>query len=115
MQNQIQNDFKLPSFPKRGKFFRKGEEIIMSNSNRERIKRGIKRMQKAEPYSKSEFEAILNSMPDEIFPYLMGEMDNLPECTVEYDDDRFSATMAKHALDRYFAEHPQESIEDYIS
>ena len=86
----------------------------MSNSNRERIKRGIKRMQKAEPYSKSEFEAILNSMPDEIFPYLMGE-DNLPECTVEYDHDRFSATMAKHVLDRYSAKHPEESIEDYMS
>lgn len=79
----------------------------MSNSNRERIKRGIKRMQKAEPYSKSEFEAILNSMPDEIF--------SVCECTVEYDRDRFDATMAKHALDRYFAEHPEESIEDYIS
>ena len=85
----------------------------MQNSDSKYIKKAIERMQKAEPYSKSELESIFNSMPDDIFSCLMGEMDDLPECTVEYDDDRFNATMAKHAVDKYFAEHPQESIEDY--
>lgn len=73
----------------------------------QKIKKMIKRSKSAKHYTKDEME-VLN--------YHSDIADNLlkKEKTIERDEQRINATLAQIALDRYFKQHPEDSIENYF-
>lgn len=70
------------------------QENMVSDLSRDRIKRLIERSKLAKPYTKD----------DEEYDCL----------DAEYDGLRGAATSAKTLLDRYFEQHPEDKIENYI-
>lgn len=76
---------------------------MVSDSTRKFIRKAIERAKSAEPYP-IEF---LNSLPDDI-SLVDGD-------EAQVDQRRVTATMAKITLDKYFAQHPEDSIENYIA
>lgn len=78
-----------------------------SNSISQKIKRMIKRSQSAEHYTKDELR-VLNYHSD-IADNLLKESK-----AIEKDEQRINATLAQIALDRYFKQHPEDSIENYL-
>lgn len=73
-----------------------------SSSIRKYIIKAIERSKIAEPYSMDFF----NSLPDDIF--------SVSDDNIQLDQHRVVATLAKIALDKYFKEHPEDTIENYI-
>ena len=76
---------------------------MASDSIRTFILKAIERSKIAEPYP----DGFLEKQPDDMFP-VAGDSGPL-------DQRRVTATMAKKVLDKYFAEHPDDSIENYIN
>lgn len=72
---------------------------MVSDSIRKYIKKAIERASVAEPY------------PPEIWENRYSDIFNNGEI---YDQKRVTATMAKITLDKYFMNHPDDSIENYL-
>ena len=88
------------------------------NFTPQRIKELITRSKNAEQYSKSELESISNSLllsnRCDIAYELVKDKLSFKVEVVEIDDNRMCATKAQELLDRYFEQHPDDSIENYI-
>lgn len=72
---------------------------MASDSTRKYIMKAIERARAAEPYPRE----VLQSRHDDIF-CRTGE---------PLDERRVTATWARIALEKYFREHPEDSIENY--
>ncbi|MDE6088581.1 MAG: hypothetical protein K2G25_09370 [Oscillospiraceae bacterium] len=75
----------------------------MSDSTQKIIRKAIERSKIAEPYSKD----VWDNLPDEIFT-ISGNYEPL-------DQRRVTATLAKITLDKYFKQHPEDSIDNYMN
>ena len=71
-----------------------------SNSTRKYILKALANIQKAKPYSEIE----RSQMGDDLF-----------NSNKKVNRDRLIATLSQIALDKYFKEHPDDSIENYIN
>lgn len=88
------------------------------NFTSQRIKELITRSKEAEHYSKSELETISKSLLlsnhcDIVYETFKDKLSFEPE-VVEIDNNRMCATKAQELLDRYFKQHPEDSIENYL-
>ena len=76
---------------------------MVSDSTQKLIRKVIERSKIAEPYPKD----IWDNLPDEIFT-ISGNENPL-------DQRRVTATLAKITLDKYFKQHPEDSIDNYMN
>ena len=75
---------------------------MASDSTQKIIRKAIERSKIAEPYSKD----VWDNLPDETFT-ISGNYEPL-------DQRRVTATLAKITLDKYFKQHPEDSIDNYM-
>ena len=76
---------------------------VDSNSTRKYILKALANIQKAKPYSEIE----RSQMGDDLF--------KSNTSSEKVNRDRLIATLSQIALDKYFKEHPDDSIENYIN
>ena len=75
---------------------------MASDSTQKIIRKAIERSKITEPYSKD----VWDNLPDETFT-ISGNYEPL-------DQRRVTATLAKITLDKYFKQHPEDSIDNYM-